>query len=268
MPHSFYTEPSFHIEIYEILTCTDWAEAGADACFLLERFRNITGPILELGCGSGRAAIPLAEAGFEVHGLDASSAMLSVARAKQERLPAPVATRLFLTQGNMRKFEFAIQFGGVYSTFRSFQHLLSAEDQESCLSCIHRHMRPDGILVLNLFDPLYDLLLPGERQGVISSRVVTHPISRNPVRIEVLRRVNDPLSQCFAETWRFTELGPDNSTVVRQEEETLKMRWTFRYEMCHLLRLCGFRVLEEYSDFKKSPPIYGKEQVWIAAKGR
>ena len=53
-------------------------------------------------------------------------------------------------------------------------------------------MRPDGILVLNLFDPLYDLLLPGERQGVISSRVVTHPISRNMVRIEVLRRVNDP----------------------------------------------------------------------------
>jgi hypothetical protein len=44
------------------------------------------------------------------------------------------------------------------------------------------------------------------------------------------------------------------------------MRWTFRYEMRHLLRLCGFRVLEEYSDFRKSPPSYGKEQVWVAVK--
>jgi hypothetical protein len=44
------------------------------------------------------------------------------------------------------------------------------------------------------------------------------------------------------------------------------MRWTFRYEMRHLLRLCGFRVLEEYSDFDKSPPSYGKEQVWVAVK--
>lgn len=266
MPHSFYTEPGLHVEIYDILTSTGWAEAGTDVCFLLEQFRNITGPLLELGCGTCRAAIPLGEAGFEVHGLDASSAMLSVARAKQERLPAPVATRLLLTEGNMREFKFAIQFGGVYSTFRSFQNLLSSEDQESCLRCIHRHMRPDGILILNLFDPLYDLLLRSERTGVISSRFVTHPISGNKVQIEVLRRVNDPLSQCFTETWQFTEFGPDNDGLLRQEEETLRMRWTFRYEMRHLLRLCGFRVLEEYSDFQRSPPSYGKEQVWIAVK--
>jgi hypothetical protein len=166
----------------------------------------------------------------------------------------------------MREFEFAITFGGVYSTFRSFQLLLSPDDQETCLRCVHRHLRTDGILILNLFDPRYDLLLPGEHTGLISSRVVTHPISGNTVRIEVLSRVNDYLSQCFTETWQFTELRPDNGMAVRREKETLRMRWTFRYEMRHLLRLCGFRVLEEYSDFDKSPPNYGKEQVWVAVK--
>lgn|SRR5215469_7877526 len=119
MPESFYAKPSLHVEIYDILTGADWTEAGGDVYFLRERFRNITGPVLELGCGSARAAIPLTEAGFVVHGIDASSAMLSVARAKQQRLPASVARRLFLTQGDMRGFEFTIQFGGVYSTFRS-----------------------------------------------------------------------------------------------------------------------------------------------------
>ena len=266
MPESFYAKPSLHVEIYDIMTNTGWAEAGTDVCFLLERFRNITGPVLELGCGTGRAAIPLAEAGFVVHGIDASSAILSAVRAKQQRRPAPVARRLILTEADMREFEFAIKFGGVYSTFRSFQLLLSPEDQESFLRCVHRHLRADGILVLNLFDPRYDLLLRGEHTGLISSRIVTHPISGNTVRIEVLSRVNDSLSQCFTEMWQFTELGPDSGTVVRREKETLRMRWTFRYEMRHLLRLCGFRVLEEYSDFDKSPPSYGKEQVWVAVK--
>lgn len=109
-----------------------------------ESFRNITGPVLELGCGTGRTAIPLAEAGFVVHGIDASSAILSAVRAKQQRLPAPVATRLILTEADMREFEFAIRSGGVYSTFRSFQLLLSPEDPESCLRCVHRHLRTDG----------------------------------------------------------------------------------------------------------------------------
>jgi SAM-dependent methyltransferase len=266
MPQPVYAKPGLHVEIYDIMTSTGWAEAGTDVCFLRERFGSVTGPLLELGCGTGRAAIPLAEAGFVVHGFDASTAMLLVASAKQQCLPASVARRLFLTEGNMREFEFGMKFAGVYSTFRSFQHLLSPKDQESCLRCIHRHMRTDGILVLNLFDPRYDLLLPGERTGLTSSRVVTHPISGNKVEIEVLRRANDALSQCFTEMWQFTEFRSDNATVVRHEEEALRMRWTFRYEMAHLLRLCGFRVLEEYSDFHKSPPSYGKEQVWIAVK--
>jgi SAM-dependent methyltransferase len=266
MPQPVYAKPGLHVELYDIMTSTSWAEAGTDVCFLRERFASVTAPLLELGCGTGRAAIPLAEAGFQVHGLDASSAMLSVARANQQRLPASVARRLFLTEGDMREFEFATRFDGVYSTFRSFQHLLSPEDQEDCLRCIHRHLRTGGILVLNLFDPLYDLLLPGVRTGLISSSVLTHPISGNTVRIEVLSRVNDAISQCFIETWKFTEFGANSATVVRQEEETLRMRWTFRYEMRHLLRLCGFRVLEEYSDFRKSSPIYGKEQVWVAVK--
>src|SRR5215468_8939118 len=139
MPESFYAKPSLHVEIYDIMTSTGWAEAGTDVCFLLERFRNITGPVLELACGTGRAAIPLAEAGFIVHGIDTSSAMLSVAQTKRQRLPASVAGRLFLTEGDMRGFEPVVEFAGVYSTFRSFQHLLSPEDQEDCLRCVHRH---------------------------------------------------------------------------------------------------------------------------------
>lgn len=266
MPPSFYTKRSLHVEIYDAMTNAGWESASTDIPFLCEQFRPIKGPILELACGTGRAAVPLAESGYEVHGLDLSPAMLAAAIAKKRDLPVVVGDRLFLSEGNMREFVFPMLFSGVYSTFRSFQNLLTPQDQESCLRCVHRHLRADGILILNMFDPRYDLLLPGESSAVVPPRVVAHPISGNKITVEVLGRVNDVLSQCLTETWRFTELGPDNATIVRQEEEILRLRWTFRQEMRHLLRLCGFRVLAEYSDFAKSPPSYGKEQVWVAAK--
>ena len=54
--------------------------------------------------------------------------------------------------------------------------------------------------------------------------------------------------------------------MVRQEEEILRLRWTYRYEMRHLLELAGFEVEAEFSDFRGSPPAYGREQVWLARK--
>jgi ubiquinone/menaquinone biosynthesis C-methylase UbiE len=248
------------------MTGAHWESTNPDIGFLRECFRDIDGPILELACGTGRAAVPLAEAGYQVHGLDASRDMLAVAAAKKEKMAPEASERLFLTAGNMRDFTFPIQFSGIYSTFRSFQNLLTPEDQETCLRCIYRPLRTDGLLVLNLFDPRYELLVPGECPAAASSRSLVHPISGNRVMVEVLQRVNDVLRQCLTEVWRFTEFGPDNTTVLRQEEEILELRWTFRQEMRYLLRLCGFRVVAEYSDFEMSPPNYGQERVWIATK--
>jgi SAM-dependent methyltransferase len=266
MPPKFYSKPSLHIEIYDAMTSAHWESTSADISFLRQCFRDLGGPILELACGTGRVAVPLAEAGYEIHGLDASLGMLAVATAKKGNMASGASKRLSLVEGDMREFTFPIQFAGVYSTFRSFQSLLTTEDQECCLRCIYRHLRSDGLLVLNLFDPRYELLLPAECAATAPSRSLIHPTSGNRVTVEVLQRVNDVLHQCLTEIWRFTEFGPDDTTVLRQEEEVLKLRWTFRQEMRHLLRICGFRVVAEYSDFEMSPPDYGQEQVWVVAK--
>jgi hypothetical protein len=104
--------------------------------------------------------------------------------------------------------------------------------------------------------------LPGRQERTQSSREFVHPISGNRVLVETWERINDPLSQTFGEHWRFTETSPTGETL-RQEEEHLQLRWTFRYEMRHLAESCGFVVEAEYSDFHHSPPAYGKEQVWV-----
>lgn len=80
--------------------------------------------------------------------------------------------------------------------------------------------------------------------------------------METLERINDPVTQTFKEQWRFTETDPSGA-LIRKEEHQLQMRWTFRYEMRHLVESCGLVEEAEYSDFQRSPPAYGKEQIWV-----
>jgi hypothetical protein len=67
----------------------------------------------------------------------------------------------------------------------------------------------------------------------------------------------------LTEVWEFAELGLEGNPL-RREEETLRMRWIYRFEMRYLLEVSGFEVLGEYSDFRGSPPKYAAEQVWVA----
>lgn len=83
------------------------------------------------------------------------------------------------------------------------------------------------------------------------------------MEITVLERRTDPLTQTFRERWRFTETDADGREV-RLEEEWLSLRWTYRYELRHLLELTGFTLQEEYSDFDRSPPTYGREILAVA----
>ena len=143
--------------------------------------------------------------------------------------------------------------------------LLTPEDEQRCLDCCRRHLDAGGRLVIDIFDPLLDLLVPDPppqgRPG--PARWGVHPVTKNELQVEVLSRTNDPVSQTLEEAWRFTELAGDGS-VVRTEDEVLRMRWMFRWEMRYLLERQGFVVEHEYSDFHRSPPAYGKEQVWVA----
>jgi SAM-dependent methyltransferase len=258
----FYSHPSLHVEIYDTQTTQEWQSRQEDAGFYVEEAKTANGPVLELGCGTGRLIVPLLATGLVVHGLDASAAMLRVAEQKRASLQQEAAGRLHLHVGNMVRFDLEERFALIYIAFRSFQILSTRQEQKQCLLCCRKHLAAGGRLIINLFDPRYDLILPGRQPGMIGPREFTHPVSGNRVRVEMLERVNDPLTQTFEECWRFTETDSSGG-ILRQEEESLRLRWTFRYEMQHLVESCGFAVEAEYSDFHRAPPAYGKEQVWV-----
>ena len=254
----FYLREGLNVETY--VSASELPQADVD--FFLDLARQSVGPVLDLGCGTGRVAWPLGDAGFEVVGLDRSEPMLRRAEAKRAEHPNAAQVRFAL--GDMEKFQIPETCGLALSAFRAFQGLLTPEAQRGCLECV-RALRPGGRLVLTLFDPRLDRCTPDAGVGSRPRGERRTPAAGNPVEVCVQRRSNDPVRQVLEEVWPFVERDGDGR-VLREEQERLEVRWTYRYEMRHLLELCGFEVEGEYSDFRRSPPAYGREQVWIASR--
>lgn len=227
-----------------------------------QRLASETGsPVLELACGTGRIAVTLAENGINTTGVDISAGMLALARQKREALPEAARRRLVLFAGDMCGLELDRQFGLVFIAFRSFQHLLTIDLQRKALAVMRRHLRPGGRLALHLFDPRLDLLIEGA--GALPRLSGFDPVTHRRYAGELLRAKFDYLSQVRRDLWQYTEFSPADD-VLAQSTREMALRWTYRWELHHLLALNGFVVEAEYSDFAGSPPTYGKELIIVA----
>ena len=119
--------------------------------FWLAQARIRGGPVLELGCGTGKLSIPLAEAGFSVAGLDNSPALLQFAASKNEDVN--------WIEGDMRGFDLDERFALIMLPSNNLGHLHTPEDFESCISSVKRHLLPGGAFVIDVFVPNLALLL-------------------------------------------------------------------------------------------------------------
>jgi SAM-dependent methyltransferase len=123
------TAGSLFVEAYDAFYDSSWPGAGGDVPLYERIAREAGGPILELACGTGRIALPLAKAGLHVTGVDRSEAMLSIARRKLGVLPASVRERLTLVNQDMAALNSDRRFGFVFVPFHSFQHLSTIDLQ-------------------------------------------------------------------------------------------------------------------------------------------
>jgi len=260
----FYQTASLNVETYDERTVADATPIEGDVEFFVGQAREVGGPVLELGAGTGRVTWPLAQAGFEVVGVELSQAMLARAEAKSATMPEAARKLARFVLGDMGDFQLEQTSALVIVPYRSFQVLTTPQDQRRCLERVCQHLRPGGRLIIDLFDPQLDRCGP-DAAFPSQEQTVRHPTSGNMVKVEVVRHTNDPVKQVLTELWRFTEVN-EAGAVLRQEEEVLTLRWTYRQEMRYLFELVGFEVEAEYSDFHGSAPAYGKEQVWVVRK--
>jgi len=222
-----------------------------DVDFFVEMACESGGPVLEVGCGSGRVLIPTARRGIEITGLDLSPGMLARCRERLGREPKDVRARVRLVEGDMRHFHVGGEFVLATSPFRPFQHLMETDEHLACLRSIHAHLAPGGRLVLDLFNPDLSRLtdemylnheevepefeMPDGRKVVRVGRNLSRNLIDQVIEVELAHQITHP---------------DGREEVVAQR---FRLRYFFRFEIEHLLARAGFGVETVYSDYDKSP---------------
>ena len=247
----------------------DYISPGAegDVKFYVEEAQKAGSPVLELACGTARLLIPVARAGIEITGLDISAAMLSVAREKISREPDEVRERISLYEGDMLDLSLDGKFNLAFIAYGSFLHVLTPEDQRRVLNGIREHLAEDGKLIINIFDPGWDVIAGHMGPGGTSPRFMTSFRNEKTGRDIVVwdSRRYDPGNQTVRQHRIFEELD-EQGLVISRRYASIDLRWTYRYEMQYLFELCGFEVEALYSDFKWTPFVPGYQQVWVTRK--
>ena len=182
------------------------------------------GPVLELGIGTGRIALPLAQRGHEVHGVDASEAMVEKLRSKAGGEDIPV------TIGDFAEVDVEGAFSLVYVVFNTFFALLSQEDQVRCFSNIARRLREGGVFVIEAF-------VPDMTRWDRGQRMEAHHVENDSVVLGVSR--HDPVEQRIASNHLLVSEGGVRLYPVR-------LRYAWPSELDLMARLAGLRLRERW----------------------
>ncbi|MBN1541166.1 class I SAM-dependent methyltransferase [candidate division KSB1 bacterium] len=236
----------------------EYAQKADDLAFYLDVAARAEGPILEIGVGTGRVALPLVAAGHPVVGIDASAAMLQIARKKAIALPPVQQSRLSLVQQRMTELQLDLSFSLCLMPFRTFLHNLTQTEQLKTLEEIARHLLPNGLLVFDLFVPLYSLLSQQQWSDEWDQTDLSPGLSLQ-TSIQ-----HDSENQLLKVTNRYRRKRQNKWRVAGEGSYTY--RYIFRFEMEMLLRNAGFEMLSVYGGFDRRPYDYHSGLMVFEAK--
>jgi ubiquinone/menaquinone biosynthesis C-methylase UbiE len=235
----------FYAETYDV-NVSDWPGEIEFYLKMAEETCAGSGSILELACGTGRVAIRLAEAGFNVVGLDHSPYMLEIARQKSRAI-----ANIRWIEGNMADFNLDHTFALIIIPGHAFQNLNSPEEQVACLKSIQRHLNPGRRLIVHLDHQDVGWLgeIAGEKKGVYEpGKEFQLPANGSLVRASYAWSY-EPATQTATLETIWEELDTSGDVINKVESEPVRLHCVFRFEFEHLLNLLGFQIQGVYGDF-------------------
>jgi SAM-dependent methyltransferase len=226
------------------------------------------GPVLELGAGTGRITIPIAEAGIRVTALDLEAGMLDKLRQKAGTLSADVGPRISVHQGDMRSFRLDERFALVIIAFRAFLHNVTREDQLAALRRAHAHLRPGGELALNVFHPSLEYMAAnaGAYAGVWRCRPAQKLEEGGFVIVSDATRY-DTVQQRLESMIRAEEFAPDGS-LRRTNTMHLELAYLYPSDIRSLLAESRFELLRMSGDFLGRPFERDGDELVVEARKR
>jgi len=215
----------------------EWAsEMTEDVAFYVELARETDGPLVELAVGSGRVAIPLAQAaGRPVVGIDTSPAMLAQARERAEA----AGVELDLREGDMRELELDEPAGLVYCPYRALLHLPTWADRRRTFERVAASLRSGGRFAWNAF--AFDHAIAARLDGLHQDEPVGHSL-------------------------RYA-VGDNRIDITLDGGGTSSLWWATKNEWLGLIDVAGLEVEALYGGFEREPFTEdSREYVWVARR--
>ena len=210
-----------------------------DVSFYVDEAARSGGPVLELGVGTARIAVPIAAAGIEVVGVDLSDGMLEVARERA----ALAGVSLDLRRGDMREPPVEGLFPLVVIPFRSLLHMETDIDRRAVLRAVAERLAPGGRLVFDVFTPAADDIADTHGRWLEREPGIWERADWNIQTRTLILRVR----------------GSDG-------DAEMSLAWLSVPEWKELLRDEGFVVDAVYGWFDRSPWRGGEDSVWICRR--
>jgi SAM-dependent methyltransferase len=213
------------------------ASVVEDVAFYLEEARKSGGPVVELGVGTGRIAVPIAADGIRVIGIDSSRAMLEVCA----RRAALAGVELHLRLGDLRQPPVVERVPLVICPFRSLLHMHTDEDRLNVLGAAHELLVPGGRFVFDVFAPdAADIAQTHDRWLEREPGIFEHAVWDESAR-----------------TLTLTVRGDERET-------TMALAWLSPGEWRGLLERAGFEIEACYGWFDRSPYAGREDTIWVA----
>jgi SAM-dependent methyltransferase len=205
----------------------------------LDLARRQGDPILELGCGSGRVLLPLAQAGHRVYGLDNDPGMLVVLR---EQLTPALCPAVTVWIGDLCAFHLGMAFSLITLPCNTHS-TLTAVQRQAALACVRRHLRPGGVFALSLPNPARLRRMPRRGEPEVEESF-PHPLDGEPVQVSSAWERDD---QYFTMRWHYDHLLPDG----RVERLTAEVRHTLAPVKAYLqeIEAAGLQVSQVLGEF-------------------
>jgi SAM-dependent methyltransferase len=229
-----------------------------DIPFWLELAQEQGDPILELGCGSGRVLLPLAEAGYRLYGLENDPAMLAFLRP---RLPSGLAAPIELIAGDLRRFHIPARFALILLPCNTYS-TLNARERRSALACIRLHLAEAGLFAVSLPNPELLAQLPPNAEPEAETSFI-YPPSGLPVQVSSAWRSDE---RCIHFDWHYDQLFPDGR-VARFTATTSHWRTTSD-ALLDEFRAAGLAVTAFYGGFDRSRFSSQSSELIILAKNQ
>jgi SAM-dependent methyltransferase len=220
-----------------------------DVPFFLEHLPSRCRRVLELCCGTGRAAIPIAQSGRRVVGVDYDADMVSIAKQKRD-VSGLTDRQLKLLEQDALKLD--VKADGPFDVatifFNTFLNFTTLEQQDALLTRTREHLRPGGYLWLDVFNP-DPARLASPQKGAEKHLFHVPGLDRTVLRETDL--APDPTAQITHVTFRYTWF--DRAGRRRTATKKFDLTFLFPRELRLLLERNGFTVERQWGDYDGSP---------------